>query len=195
MARRVLLLLCVLGLAAVASATKIQTSDPTCTGTPIFDGDTISFTVQDGGGVFSFCNETSSNWTNLLVALSTTIPVGQIDCETTNFKSCQLYTTDQPNAVYAFFSGVCENVAACTKYTGVPIGGELTIDMNCTGDTCAPGSPFFPPDWNPGTGGTVYTDVPTDGNGNPKQFPPVPEPASLVLVGTGLAAGIVKRWR
>ena len=183
-----------MGLATASQAVIIKTSDPVCTGTPIYTGDTITFTVTNGGGDFTFCNDTDATWTNLLVAINTTISPDDIDCVTTDFKACNLYTTNQPDAVYAFFYGTCVNSPNKTchpQVLGVPIGGELEIDLNCTNNDCTP-----PPDWPTGTGGTVYTNVPTDPDGDPTNFPSVPEPASITLLMSGLGAAYLgrKRW-
>ena len=198
MARRFLLLLFVVGLTTMASAVKIETSDPDCPVTKIGPGQTINFTVEGGGGIFCFENDTGSDWTNLLVAIDTTIPADQIDCVTSDFKACQLYTSDQPDAVYAFFYGTCISSPGkkCipSDILGVPNGGEITFNLNCDSG-CGVGSPYYPPDWSPGTGGTGYYDVPTGPGGDPVYFPPVPEPVSATLLASGLGAIYLRRKR
>ncbi len=199
MARRLLVLLFVVGLTTLASATKIQTSDPTCSGTPIGPGDPITFNATGGGGIFTFCNETGTDWKNLLVGIATTIPPDNIDCVTTDFKACQLYTTDAPNTVYAFFYGTCVSTPSlkCRPQDtpGVLNNHSLTINLNCNSTDCGPNTPFYPPDWSPGTHGNVTPNVPTDSNGNPTTFPPVPEPAAASLLITGLGAAFFRRRR
>lgn len=201
MARRFFLFLLVVGLTTLASATKIQTSDPNCTsGTPIGPGDNITFTATGGGGVFTFCNETGTDWKNLLITIETTIPPDNIDCVTSDFKACQLYTTpDQPNAVYAFFYGTCvsSTKVKCRPMDtpGVLNDTGLTINLNCDNTNCGPNSGFFPPDWSPGTNGSVTTNVPTDQNGDPLTFPSVPEPATATLLISGIGAAYLKRRR
>jgi hypothetical protein len=196
MARRFLLLFVLIGLTAVASATKIQVGDPECTGDDIIihDGDQIQYTVQNGGGTFGFCNETSSDWKTLLVAIQTTVPVEDITCNTEGnvFLPCKLYTTDTPNLVYAWFE-TCDNLdTPCNiTYTGVSINNHLIIDMNCPDDGCK-GPPF---DWPDDTHGTGFTNIPGDGHGNPLFLPPVPEPATATLLTAGLMAAYIRRKR
>ncbi len=197
MARQLwLLLFVVLGITTVASATKIQVGDPGCDPNDVIihDGDTIHYSVQNGGGTFGFCNETSSTWKTLLIGLETTVPIEDITCsvEGNVFLPCKLFTTDQPNVVYAWFNA-CENLdtTCANTYLGIPVGDHLVIDMNCPDDDCK-GPPF---DWTDGTSGTGFTNIPGDPNGDPLYVPPVAEPATLTLVSVGLGAGIFRRKR
>ncbi|MGZ4816392.1 MAG: PEP-CTERM sorting domain-containing protein [Terriglobales bacterium] len=197
MARKLLLLLFVLlGITAVASATKVSVGDPGCNPNDqiIHDGDKIFFHVVDGGGTFGFCNETSSDWHTLLVGIATTIPIEDITCNVANnvFLPCKLYTTDEPNVVYAWFQ-TCDNInVPCDgTHPGIVIDDQLILDLNCKDENCKP--PF---DWPNDTHGQSFYNIPTDGQGNPLYFPPVPEPATLTLVGVGIAAGFFRRrWR
>jgi len=213
MGRKVLLLLFLISLTAAASATRIQISEPQCQ-----PGDTdvtqlsngFSVTPVNGGGTFSFCNDTGQDWTTLLIALRTTVTADQIDCSTSAFESCTKTTNPNvPGVVYAFFSGVTSNNnnrhsrnddgeedddAECPvesgggNFPGVPNHCEFIVDMNCGANCTAP------PDWPKGTVGFGYANEPDD----PANFPippAVPEPASLVLVSSGIAAAIVNRKR
>jgi hypothetical protein len=197
MARRLLLLAFILGLTVVASATKIQTSDPTCDQTStITFGDSFSFNaLPNGQGVFCFFNETSKKWDTLLVAIQTPVqlfsPSGaqQVDCDSTAFYHCILYQGD--GAIYAYFPNPCANKTGCAPTRpGIPIGGELFIDLNCNdGGTCV-----GPPSWGSNAGVTTYIDPTVDGNGNPI-LPTVPEPTTIALLGSGLGAVYLKRRR
>jgi len=197
MARRLLLLAFIFGLTALASATKIQTSDPTCDmTTTITSGDSFSFnTLPDGQGVFCFINATGLNWNTLLVAINTQVqlfsPSGdqQVDCDSTAFDHCILYS--QPGQIDAYFPNPCAGKTNCApRFPGIPNGGELFIDLNCNdGGACV-----GPASWGNNAGVTTYIDPTTDSNGQP-MLPTVPEPATMTLLVAGLGAAYLKRRR
>ena len=197
MARRLLLLAFILGITVAASATKIQTSDPTCDKTSsITMGSSFSFSaLPNGQGVFCFFNNTTANWNTLLVAIQTQVqrfaPDGepqQIDCSSSAFDGCVLYQGD--GVIYAYFPNPCLGIKGCApKVTGIKVGGELFIDLNCNdGGTCA-----GDPSWGPGAGVTTFIN-PTAGPNGPI-LPHVPEPTTFALLGSGLGAVYLKRRR
>ena len=200
MARRLLVLLFVLGLTTLASATKIQTSDPACNSgdTDIFNGQTITFNADSsGGGTFGFCNKTSSTWTTLLVAIETNISPDDILADPGNaFEGAQIYTTSTPDLVYVYFFGTCTNKPGKTCHPqkpGVLFDNEMTISLDCPTASACPA----PQHWAPGTPGFGYPNIPPNSDGDPSTFPipPVPEPATATLLITGLGAVYFKKRR
>lgn len=202
MARRLLLTLFLLGFAVLASATKIQTSDPACnpSAKPITSGNFFAFQADAlGQGDFFFCNKTTQDWETLLVAIQTQVPLfvnhqPQITCNTTVFLFCLLETSpSNPGVIYAFFANPCAGNQFCTpQEPGIPINEQLQIDLNCNDNGPCTG----PPGWGPDAGVNVYTNPPAT-NGLPilPPFRPVPEPATITLLITGLGAAYLKRRR
>src|ERR1700749_3503962 len=76
MARRVLLLFFVVTLAVAASATRIQISEPACDPSAISIGPSAlvdgfnPIGPVNGGGSFTFCNNTGELWTNLIIVIN-----------------------------------------------------------------------------------------------------------------------------
>lgn len=208
MARRLLLVaFIILGLTALASATKIQTSDPGCSGTPE-SGQSFSFNADaNGQGSFTFCNQSSSAWYNLLIAIQTSVPLfdsnnnPNVDCATNGlFANCYLETSDaNPGIIYAFFSNPCAGNPRCLpQYPGIPIGGSLIIDLNCNDVNGVPSNVTCsgPAGWDPGAGVNTYTNVPTPQPGGLPNLPGfVPEPTTMSLLAFGLGAVYLKRRR
>jgi hypothetical protein len=140
----------------------------------------FSFTIDaQGGGIFDFTNDTDVTWNTLV--LTATAPLGSIfQCNGFDlFQHCTVNSTGQngdgTEGVLIQFFGVSE----LSSGSGIPPGGQfffnLNDDFNCN-EECVGG-------WTPGStvNGTANAQI-------------TPEPASIVLVLTGLG-GIVARRR
>jgi PEP-CTERM motif len=200
MARRLLLLVFIIGMAAVASATKIQTSDPNCDQTTTITSgtDTFSFNANtQGQGIFCFINNTGQAWGTLLVAIQTQVTLSEINCSTTAFVNPCVERTNPstPGFVYIYFQNPCfgQSPNECQpQATGVPDGNQLEIDLNCAdiGGVCT--DPV--PSWGANAGVDGFINPTLGSNGFP-QFPSVPEPATATLLVSGLGAAYLKRRR
>jgi len=210
MARRLLLLFFVLALSAAASATRISISEPPCD--PNTDPNTIGPSALqegfdplgpvDGGGSFTFCNGTGVQLNSMLVEIDTptVIPLSEIDCPsgspTSNplelaFFGCALATDpSDPTRIYADFFGVLSPPFA--SYPGVPVNSSFTIDFNCTEQDNDGNCLTFPDNimWPDGT--TTHVLV---SNSQMINLPSVPEPTSMILLGSGLTAVWYRRKR
>ena len=196
---RKLVFLLFLSVAIVASATKIQISEPECNpsrDTNVYQlsgGFTVNPTATNE--VFYFCNLTGVNWTTLLMVIHTDpqLPLSQIICGTSAFLKCDL-TENTPGVIDAFFYdaprssefggidddwGEFEHEFDCpgTDVTGagVPFGCEFIVDMSCP--ECSADQQH----WPSGTTATGYANV--------------PEPYSAALVVSGLGTWMLRRKR
>jgi hypothetical protein len=190
MSKYVFLLLLVLGMCAGASASRIQISEPQCTST---DVDVLPsalnnfgpFVPINGGGQFGFCNKTGEDWTSILIAVRTTVSIDNIVCDPGAFLACIKATTpDAPGVDYLYFLGTIGQPPIIPFY-GVRNNERFTVNLDCApGDICS-----TPPDWPQGTTFFGYGNFQIN---SPLPVPPVPEPASVVLLAAGLGAAY---WR
>jgi hypothetical protein len=201
MVRRFLLLMCVLALTAAASATRIQVSEPACNPNDISVGATAlqngfnTIGPVNGGGSFSFCNNTGQSWTNLVIAIHTDPSITQADvtCPSYNqqtdptnsahlaFLSCVVFNPS-PGNLDVVLQGTLNFGNMPPVFPGIPNGSEFTIDFNCPVSDSGIQECNGPQDWPPGTISEGFPNFdPT------KTLPTVPEPASVVLLATGLA--------
>jgi PEP-CTERM motif len=204
MAKRLVLLFFVLALTVAASATKIQVSEPICN--PATDPNTIGPAALqngfnaigpiNGGGSFTFCNGTGESWTNLIIAIKTdpSITPADVTCPSFDpghdpnntaqlaFIACQVKSPSPGNLDVLLFGTI--NVPGFPIFPGVPDSHSFTIDFSCPNGACA-----GPPLWPEGTVSRGFPDFKSD------QLPTVPEPASLVLLGSGVLAVIARRKR
>jgi hypothetical protein len=198
MAKRLLLLMCVLALTAAASATRIQVSEPACNPNDVSIGATAlqngfsTIGPINGGGSFSFCNNTGQSWTDLVIAIHTipSITKNDVTCPSYNmqtdpnntaglaFAACVVYNPS-PGNLDVVLEGVLNFGNMPPVFPGIPNGSEFTIDFNCNQDnqTC-----LGPQDWPPGTVAEGFPNFNPNGT-----LPTIPEPASVVLLATGLA--------
>lgn len=181
----------------LAHAGRIEISEPQCQEGDIVlnPGDLTGFVFApiDGGGTLSYCNNTGVDWTKLTIAISTTAPVSDIICPSASpndpfntaglaFSTCQILPNGpQPGIIYVRLFGVIApdpSFPGDNGFLGVPNGEQFTIHLNCE-----EGDEFCVP-WPAGT----FMVAAANNN-----FPTVPEPASLALLGSGLVAGIIQR--
>jgi hypothetical protein len=195
-----MMLLCVLALTAAASATRIQVSEPACNPNDVSIGATAlqngfnAIGPINGGGSFSFCNNTGQSWTNLVIAIHTDPSITQQDvtCPGYNpqtdpnnmaglaFSTCVIYNPS-PGNLDIVLEGVLDFAGMPPVFPGIPNGDEFTIDFNCDKGECV-----GPQDWPTDT---VAEGFPNYNLTDP--LPTVPEPASILLLGSGL----VMAWK
>jgi PEP-CTERM motif len=156
-------------------------SDPTCVECGV--GLTFSFSSNaNGGGTINRQNVSGQNWTSLLFDVTTnngtlpSVPASTINCITNAFATCQSF--DLAGGVTAIYlTGVflppddIPNLGFFTINLNNLISGVQPIDANGTGG------------WGPSREFDATANAPS----------PVPEPATIALLGVGLAALATKR--
>lgn len=141
----------------------------------------FSFTTNSiGGGYFGFCNNTGSQWTTVdFKFLSSTLPT--IFCNSDIYLTCDV--TPITGGYDIKFSDP-KNPSSNSDPGGIPDGHYLAINMNSPSATCTPTAT------NPcnGNGGDWPPLLTVYGGTNQDATIPTPEPAAIILVGTGLVA-------
>jgi hypothetical protein len=191
--RFVFLAVLLMGFAAFAHADgvdpKIIISDPPCSGegcpSPVFAGQGFQFAVVNGGGIFTGTNESGVTWTSLDFVLSgTAVLASSINCSAPGLYTCFVNSNEGGDATNILYDSLCDG---CTG-TGIPNNEQFFVNLNDTGSTTGswPVDEMFTGSYN-NTSPTIFTPL--------TPVSPVPEPSTIALVGTGLAALIAKRKR
>ena len=140
--------------------------------------------IDNADAYVTFLQSSSGPWTNLLVT-SVQSPIGVLssyNCESLAFfANCAVSLSG--NTVSIFFSGLDGT------HLGIPNGGTKfriqAFGFAASGDSCSPNGVYDPNKcWNDNSTFTMQANVST-----------VPEPGSLILMGSALAgfAGVVRR--
>ena len=197
--KRVAVALCFLIVAIVAVPAHADLDpgfglgDPNCSSVP--QGANVTsvtgpfyVTPVNGGGVFYFCNQSGTLWTQFDVVVPivpNVITASTVTCTVDGFPRpfgpCFVSTIG--NFVDIFFSpnNSTFNGQAC----GIPNDFFLYVDLNCNNiPNCQP--------W-PANSPTITLN-PNGTPGSAIAFSPVPEPTSLLLLGTGFGA-LWRRYR
>jgi hypothetical protein len=203
MFKKVALVVCCCAFLFLAISARADVMDPTLSmGDPNCASSAIQPTIPvtgvfflapvNGGGVFALCNASGTLWTqfDVVVPISTGINQNTVVCNVTGtpapFGGCTVSTIG--NFVDIFFS---PNNSTCSgNNCGIPNDFFLLVDFNnpCPAESveCTPSG-----DW---PAGSLLTFNPNGTQGSAIAFAPVPEPASLLLLATGVLA-ILFFWR
>ena len=166
---------------------KMDVTDPICgEGCTFLESTVFSFTSNgNGGGFLTFKNVSAIDWTSLLIETGSdpfNVPASSVTCTTNAFMSCQV--SDLAGGITAMYlSGVNSISSELGRPFGILSGDVFTINLNDAG-TATNGTGG----WDKGTPRTF------DGAANVPS--PVPEPASLTLIGVGIGAlAATKKFR
>lgn len=162
--------------------------DPNCHASPVQTTNVSGpFFVSPvgGGGVFAFCNKSGVLWStfDVVVPVAPGIDQNSVACHVTGspapFGPCTVSLIG--SFVDIFFSA---NGTSCSgNACGIPNNFYLLVDLN---NPCPPETECVPSGTWPDS--TVLTFDPNGHAGDAIAFAPVPEPASLLLLSTGLLA-------
>jgi hypothetical protein len=162
-------------------------SDPPCAGegcpSPIFAHQGFQFTVVNGGGIFTATNQSGITWGSLLFTFTPSVAAAAITCDGGNVYSseCNKFPGENGMTTRILFSNCGGDCG-----TGIPTNDIFFLNLNDIGS--------FAGSWAAGTRFTAYPDADTSITSfRELTAAPVPEPATITLLGAGLGAFIAKR--
>jgi hypothetical protein len=162
-------------------------SDPPCSGegcpSPIFAGQGFQFTVVNGGGIFTATNQSGVTWDSLLFTFTPSVAAAAITCNGGNVyqSNCNKFPDESGNSTQILFSD-CPD---CGTF-GIPTNDTFFLNLN------DPGSPFG--SWAAGTRFTAFPNNDTSITSFKElTAAPVPEPATITLLGVGLGAAFIAK--
>ena len=161
---------------------KMVVNDPICEEsciTPVLETMFTFMSNGNGGGFLTFQNESSVNWTTLLIKTGNIpfpVPADTITCQSNAFETCQVVNVG--GGVTAMFLSGTGGGGEELDFNGIPNGVVFTINLNDNVD----GVPNFNPNGSGGWGANRAFFATANATGV------VPEPASLTLLGLGMCA-------
>jgi hypothetical protein len=166
---------------------KMQVGDPTCgVECTIVTGTSFTFSSNvSGGGFLTFENESDSSWSSLLIE-TTGIAANTVNASS-NLFSNPVLVYNIGDLLVIYFSGV--SAPGCEEgcFPGIPNISDqnvFTINLNDDIGEFPNQDPNGSGGWGPNLAFTGDANVPA---------PPVPEPATLTLMVTGLGAFLAKK--
>ncbi len=165
----------------------LSMGDPNCNAAPVPTTDVTGvffLSPVSGGGVFAFCNKSTSIWHSfdVVVPVSPGIDDTTVVCNVIGNVFGQCSVSIIGGFVDIFFPSN-GNTNCNGDNCGVPVNHFVIVDLN---NPCPPETECTPSGTWPDS--TRFTFLPNGGPGDAIAFAPVPEPASLLLLSTGLLA-------
>jgi PEP-CTERM motif-containing protein len=165
---------------------RMVVTDPLCIencGTAL-EGTTFNFSSNaNGGGFLTFVNVSGVDWTTLLIETGSdpfNVPAADVTCETNAFLSC--VSTDLAGGITAIYLSGLNNDNA----NGIPDNFQFFIGLNDDINQVPNQDPNGSGGWGANRSFSAAANVPSPTT-------PVPEPATLTLMGAGIATFIAKR--